>query len=137
MFVDLTGSNAAEPLTQAENSTSNCYPTLPKSNSLTHIAAFNTTGTALVASVVKNLFSITPILTVFFSENGTNASLLHQPEAQLTCLKPVDGLTDAANRSASSGSGDKQGAATSVVPLGSKFAVTSWLILCSVLVFMS
>lgn len=136
MFIDLTGSDASEPLTEAENATSNCYPTLPKSNSLTHVAAFNYTGTSLVESVAKNLFSITPILTLFFPQNGSNASILRQPEAQLTCLKAVDG-TDAENRTASNGANDPDKSSAAAAPLSSEFALPSVLIMVSMLMFVS
>lgn len=129
---DLTGSDASKPLTDAENSTSNCYPTLPKSNSLTHVAAFNTSGTSVADSVVANLFSITPILTVFFPQNQSNAAVVHQPEAQLTCLKAVDG-TDASNKTANDGAKDKDSAA--VMPLRPNFAASSLLIALSMVVF--
>ena len=51
--------------------------------------------------MVKNYFSITPILTVVFPGDG-NSSVVSQPEAQLTCLKTID-LTTA---SAATMSGD-------------------------------
>jgi hypothetical protein len=58
------------------------------------VAAFNRTGSSLVDSVADNIYSITPILTVFFPRNGSNSSLIKEPEARLTCLKSA-GLTDA------------------------------------------
>lgn len=42
---------------------------------------------------MKNFFSITPILTVFFPGNGTAVS---KSEAQLTCLKTIDLTTASA-----------------------------------------
>lgn len=94
MAADLTGSKAPKPFTDAENSTSNCYPTLPKSNSLTRVVSFNTTGTTHPASLIKHLYSIVPILTLFLPQNENSSTLLKQPEARLTCLKGT-GLTDA------------------------------------------
>lgn len=91
----MTGSAAPKPFTEAENFTSNCHPTLPKSNSLTRVAAFNTTGTAKVKSIKENIYSITPVLTVFNPRLKLNSGLLKHPEARLTCLKGV-GETDAA-----------------------------------------
>jgi hypothetical protein len=52
-------------------------------------------GNLDASTLVKNLFSITPILTVFFPGDG-NGSLISQPEAQLTCVKAID-LTTASN----------------------------------------
>lgn len=99
---------------------------------MTHVAAFNTSGTSVADSVVANLFSITPILTVFFPQNQSNAAVVHQPEAQLTCLKAVDG-TDASNKTANDGAKDKDSAA--VMPLRPNFAASSLLIALSMVVF--
>jgi hypothetical protein len=96
----LTGSDAPAPLTEAQNATSNCYPTLPKSNILTRVAAFNTTGTIQFNSTVPNFYRITPILTLFYPTNGDGASVLQEPEALLTCLK-VTGESDAATNTSS------------------------------------
>ena len=94
-FPALTGPNAPQPLSAAENSTSNCYPTLPKSNSLTHVAAFNTTGTLQLATVEAKLYSITPILTVFFPEGNGTTTVFPRPRSQVSCVKSI-GVTDAA-----------------------------------------
>ena len=56
------------------------------------------------STVVKNFFSITPILTVFFPGNGSNG-LVSAQEAQLTCLKAID-LTTASNATQSPDGGD-------------------------------
>jgi hypothetical protein len=73
---------------------------------------------------VKNLFSVTPILTVFFPGNG-NDSLVSQPEAQLTCLKAME-LTTASNVTQSQG--DKGNAAGQLLGRG----VAVWVGLVSV-----
>lgn len=100
-FTALTGPTAPKIITGAQNSTSNCHPTLPKSNSLSLIASINTTSTALDTDIYNNLYRITPILTVFFPRsNGT--AILKQLEAQLTCVKPVGDL-DAPNATADNG----------------------------------
>ena len=59
------------------------------------MAAFNTTGTAKVESIKENIYSITPVLTVFNPRFKSNSALLKHPEARLTCLKGL-GETDAA-----------------------------------------
>lgn len=90
----LNGPTAHQPITAAQNTTSNTLSRIP--NTVTD--QFNAT---------RNLGEdigpwITTILTVFCpvtSANGTIplANVLQQPEAQLTCLKPIDeaGAVDA------------------------------------------
>jgi hypothetical protein len=95
IFEDLTGSDAPKPFTETQNSTTNCHPKLPKSNALTRVAAFNTSGTILAQSIIENIYRITSILIVFFPRNGSVSADLKQPEARLTCLKGV-GETNAA-----------------------------------------
>ncbi|OCL05721.1 hypothetical protein AOQ84DRAFT_390683 [Glonium stellatum] len=96
----LTGPDAPTPLTEAQNATTNCYPTLPKSNLLTRVAAFNTSGTALQNSTVANFYRITPILTLFYPTDGDGDAVLQKPEALFTCLK-VTGETNAATNTSS------------------------------------
>jgi len=60
------------------------------------------------STLVKNFFSITPILTVFFPGGG-NSSLVSQPEAQLTCVKAID-LTTASNATQSPNDQNKNAA---------------------------
>ena len=57
---------------------------------------------------MKNFFGVTPILTVFFSGNGSG-SLVSQSEAQLTCVKTID-LTTASNATTSSTDTNKNAA---------------------------
>lgn len=116
--IDLSGSDAPKPITEAENSTSNCYPTLPKSNSLTRVAAFNTSSTTKINDeTVGIVYGITPILTVFFSENALASASrpLLQPQAQLTCLKVVD-KTDATDATINDGAGDGSAAELVLAP---------------------
>lgn len=87
--IDLTGPNAPHPLTAAENSTSTCYPTLPKTNSLTNVATFNEESSRLLSDQTASIFAIMPILTVFFPKDN-NSKALAGVEASLTCLKPID-----------------------------------------------
>jgi len=108
-----------DPLTSAENSSSNCYPTLPKTNDLTNILSFNTTSDNSAAAITTNLYAITPILTLFYPGNGT---LISKPEAQLTCMK-ANGETDAANSTESStddntGAGAHTGVQVAVLAFG-------------------
>ena len=135
---DLTGSKSPKPVTATENSTSNCYPTLPKSNSLTRVASFNTSGTSQVASVTENLFSIVPILTLFVpTQNQTGSDsdllLLKQPEARLTCLKGT-GFTDAALATMSKTDENKDSAAEGLMAhsklsiLGLAMSFSLWVV---------
>ncbi|KAK3997952.1 hypothetical protein QBC44DRAFT_392361, partial [Cladorrhinum sp. PSN332] len=59
----LTGATAPEPISSSQNSSSNCWPTLPKSNDLTLVETVNTTVSCRL------------------------------PTAQLTCVKVVDSTT--------------------------------------------
>ncbi|MCJ1348804.1 hypothetical protein MMC31_007037 [Peltigera leucophlebia] len=84
------------PITAAENKTSNCWPTIPKSNTLSLVpTSYGGQFPATPSLGEDNGPLITTILTVFYpitSANGTIplANVLQQPEAHLTCLKPID-----------------------------------------------
>jgi hypothetical protein len=113
MIAALFGEGYAQPISEQQNSTSNCWPILPKSDNLTFVESMNTTvspglTTSSVleppdvdfiretfSTLVKNFFSITPILTVFFTSSGSDG-LGSQTGAQLTCVKAID-LTTASN----------------------------------------
>lgn len=105
----LSGTGAPTPISTQQNSTSTCWPALPKADDLTLVDSSNSTvrilgtpwpgarnrrpfsqGNFEAAAIVKKFFSITPILTVFFPGDG-NGSLV-----SLTCVKAVD-LTTASN----------------------------------------
>jgi hypothetical protein len=134
----LSGEGSPQPISGQQNSTSDCWPILPKSDDLTFVASTNTTvspsqspphssqqglthfqGNYDGSAVVKNFFSVTPILTVFFPGNG-NGSLVSRPEAQLTCLKAMD-LTTASNSTQSQS--DKGNAAGQLVGRGAAVLV--------------
>lgn len=88
---------------KAQNTTSNCWPTLPKSNTLSRIPNTVTDQFNATRNLGEDIGPwITTILTVFYPVNSANgtiplANVLQQPEAQLTCLKPIDeaGAVDA------------------------------------------
>lgn len=58
---------------------------------------------------MKNFFSITPILTVFFPSDG-NSTVVSKPEAHLTCLKTID-LTTASNATMTPNDGGEENGA--------------------------
>jgi hypothetical protein len=81
-------------------------------------------GDVYASTLVKNFYSITPILTVFFPSNGSSG-LVSQFEAQLTCVKAID-LSTASNDTL--GQGNKGNAAGQLVGRG----VAVWVGLGSV-----
>jgi hypothetical protein len=78
----LTGSTAPQPITSNENSTSNCWPTLPKTNDLTKVFEYDH-----VANLTEWVpwLGYTPLLTVFASGNATS-----DVEVNPACMKIVD-----------------------------------------------
>lgn len=129
--LDLTGPNAPKPLTPAEQSASTCYPTLPKTNSLTNVASFNGNSSRQLSSQTASIFAVTPILTVFFpKDNSTKA--LGAVEASLTCLKPID-ETGASDATQSPGGPEKPSEAVCMTSklsmLGIAMVVSSFLMI--------
>jgi hypothetical protein len=80
--VALTGSTALQPITSNENSTSNCWPTLPRTNDLTKVFEYDH-----VANLTEWVpwLGYTPLITVFASGNATS-----DIEVDLACMKIVD-----------------------------------------------
>ncbi|KAJ0421247.1 hypothetical protein BJY00DRAFT_300919 [Aspergillus carlsbadensis] len=104
----------AEGISAQRNSSSDCWPVLPKSDRLLQLAEDTATvcllslslhllvspaATSLTNAIQNNytneanlaeVYKITPILTVFTSGSGSgNNSLVDETSAQLTCLKVV------------------------------------------------
>lgn len=82
--------------------------------------------------MAKNLYSITPVLTLFVPQDGTDSTLLKQPEARLTCLKGT-GLTDAAIATMKSTDENKDSAADmmaspKLVALGLAMGFSLWVL---------
>lgn len=86
----LTGSDAPKPPSQAANQSSDCHPTLPKSNNLTHVFGYNDTGTLYADSTYYMLNAVNLVLTMFWSPNASLGESLYTPDPQLTCLWPVE-----------------------------------------------
>ncbi|KAI1392686.1 uncharacterized protein F4822DRAFT_137903 [Hypoxylon trugodes] len=81
----LTGNGAPQPITKQENTTSNCWPIIPKQDSLTLVSEYTVPGSVYADDMEKAQWAITPILTVFYpSDNGT---LVSNTDASLTCVK--------------------------------------------------
>ncbi|KAH7140220.1 hypothetical protein B0J13DRAFT_608645 [Dactylonectria estremocensis] len=81
----LSGSSES-PITTKKNGSSNCWPILPKSDNLNIVASFESNGNTTAESTTRNLFEITPILTVFFPGNGT---LISKVDSQMSCMKSL------------------------------------------------
>ncbi|KAG9239588.1 hypothetical protein BJ875DRAFT_514771 [Amylocarpus encephaloides] len=105
--VPLTGTTAQLPISSSENSTSNCYPTLPKSNVLTRVFSYNITTTNRSKDLSPATLGETPLLTVFYPTS--NNSAMTEPSVQFSCLRTID-LTDASVATMKNGSSEKSGA---------------------------
>ncbi|KAI1122809.1 hypothetical protein F5Y10DRAFT_253289 [Nemania abortiva] len=109
----LTGNGSPQPISAEENSTSTCWPVLPKQYQLTHVTDHTVPGTLLVSDAQKAELSITPILTVFYPRG--DGSVVSDIDASLTCVKVV-GPSRASLDTMSDGSGDDEGSAMSLSP---------------------
>ena len=89
-FPALTGPAAPSPPTEAQNSSSKCHPTLPKSNDLTFIYAYNDTGTVRANTTIPMFRGINLAMSVFWSPDGDVEDALSEPDAHMSCLWPVD-----------------------------------------------
>ncbi|RMJ24987.1 hypothetical protein PHISP_04150 [Aspergillus sp. HF37] len=74
------------PITGPQNSSSSCWPVIPKAYNLAKISEDIALGEPTGTSTLENLYKITPVLTVFSDLRG---SLANKTSAQLTCLKVV------------------------------------------------
>lgn len=71
------------------------------------------------STIDENLYSVTPILTLFWSGNGT---LFTKPEAQFTYIKPVIGPPSSSTNQTANND-DKKSAATLASALGFAFFI--------------
>ncbi|KKZ60235.1 hypothetical protein EMCG_05045 [[Emmonsia] crescens] len=91
--VSLTGSHAPSPPTEAQNSTSNCHPTLPKSNDLTRVFAYNISASAYVNETGPAVLGETPVWSVFWSKGqseGNDDARIENPSVRMVCLRPLE-----------------------------------------------
>lgn len=126
--VALTGPDAKQVITSSDNSTSNCWPTLPKTNDLTkvfeydHVAQLNQTVPWL---------GYTPLINVL-APVGNNTD--KDVEVNLACMKIVDSddfsLGTASNGSRTDeGDGKEGSAATLKIDLmGVALFVSAWIV---------
>ncbi|KAL4994629.1 hypothetical protein BDV10DRAFT_203611 [Aspergillus recurvatus] len=75
-------------ISQSANGSSDCWPVLPKSDNLAQLHDDTTKGNYTEEGNLAEMYKITPILTVFTSNNSTN-SLANNTSASMTCLKVV------------------------------------------------
>ncbi|RAR05497.1 hypothetical protein DDE82_003964 [Stemphylium lycopersici] len=85
----LTGPDAISPPSGSANASSNCHPTLPKSNTLSKGFVYNQTGTYYAASTVSMISGIDLVLTAFWSPEDEVEGALEEPDANAECLWPV------------------------------------------------
>lgn len=78
--VSLTGNDAPQPISEAQNSTSNCWPTLPQSNQLSKAFAYNITTDGDYDTFERALRGISPLLNVWRSGDST--------EFEALCIEP-------------------------------------------------
>ncbi|KAI8949784.1 hypothetical protein F4801DRAFT_385360 [Xylaria longipes] len=83
----LSGNGAPQPLSGDKNSSSTCWPVLPKEYQLTLESEYQTNGSLSVDEGEAALYAITPILTLFFPTG--NQSIVTEADASLSCLKVV------------------------------------------------
>ncbi|THV84005.1 hypothetical protein D6D17_01835 [Aureobasidium pullulans] len=101
--VPLTGSPAPEPISAAENETSNCWPTLPKTNQLLPVWTASIYTSIENDTTIRSGTGTTPVMTIFFAEGNNEKS-----SAELVCLRPVD-LNEKSAETMDDGTSEAQG----------------------------
>ncbi|TKA25714.1 hypothetical protein B0A50_05809 [Salinomyces thailandicus] len=96
--VPLTGSEAPAPINTAQNASSNCWPTLPKSNQLVSVFDFNITLLVSEEAISNADRWITPMMSVWW--NGAGAA-----DANLLCIQPQSIIGAYSEKGASAGGG--------------------------------
>lgn len=123
--VPLTGSSAPEPISTAANQTSNCWPTLPKTNQLVPVWTARIYTSSGNDTTVRSAAGTTPIMTIFFAEGNNEKS-----STELVCLRPIDlnAKSVATMEDGSSGANGMHGVSQWVVILGLTLSVTFVLV---------
>ena len=124
----LTGSSAAKPISQSENSTSNCNPTLPKSNDLTRVASYKISASVYVNETAPALLGETPILSLFWKIGGENGSMVLDPSVRLDCLF----VSDRTTASVKTGFAGESGKGVASTRFGSGFGVLTFVSIAAV-----
>ncbi|KAI0393823.1 hypothetical protein F5Y17DRAFT_430399 [Xylariaceae sp. FL0594] len=82
--IALTGGGSPKPIKSEENSTSTCWPVLPKQNELTHVSDYTLPTSSQGTEAGRGLFYITPILTLFHSKEGLTVTRWGSPRPSTT-----------------------------------------------------
>jgi len=82
----LTGAGAAKPISASENSTSNCHPTIPRSNQLTRVASYKISASVYYNETAPAILGETPVMSFFWKQDGSNSSLIQSPSVNFQCL---------------------------------------------------
>ncbi|CAN9256325.1 unnamed protein product [Alternaria alternata] len=82
--IPLTGKDAPTPPDSTSNASSNCHPTLPKSNDLSYAFGYNASGLGAGTDIV---------ITTFWSPDGNVEGAVSGTDSQLMCLW-INPLTD-------------------------------------------
>ncbi|CAD0018237.1 unnamed protein product [Aureobasidium pullulans] len=123
--VPLTGSLGPEPISVAENQTSNCWPTLPKTNQLLPVWTASIYTSIENDTTIRSGAGTTPVMTIFFAEGNNEKS-----SAELVCLRPVD-LNEKSVETMDDGTSEAQGmhvVSYWLVVLGLTFSATCVLL---------
>lgn len=83
--IALTGADAPEPINSASNASSNCWPTLPKTNELTHLYSYNFSSNESFP-----LFAYSPVMSLFFDTEDSGSGSDRLQESSFHCLKAID-----------------------------------------------
>ncbi|KAI2630302.1 hypothetical protein GGS26DRAFT_104978 [Hypomontagnella submonticulosa] len=127
----LTGDGAPKAIAQQQNSSGNCWPIIPKQDSLTLVSEYTTNGSQLADDQAKAQLAITPIITVFYPES--NGSLVANVDASMTCVK-VMGPPRASLDTISNGTNDPDSGA---VKLSSSYTWASTALALTIAAFIT
>ena len=96
--VVLTGANAPKPISPSANTSSNCWPTLPKTNEITPLYSFNYSTNSSFS-----WFAYSPVMSLFFDTENSASSPDRLRQSSFHCLKATDS-NDFANTIKTNGS---------------------------------
>ncbi|KAI1294343.1 hypothetical protein F5Y03DRAFT_410872 [Xylaria venustula] len=84
--IPLSGTkNVPQPITSKQNSTSTCWPVLPKHNGLSLVNEYSVNLKIDAPEEIGHAFLVTPILTVLYPL--TDKSIIDEPDISMSCLK--------------------------------------------------
>ncbi|KAK0110202.1 hypothetical protein ONS96_001825 [Cadophora gregata f. sp. sojae] len=126
----LTGAGAAEPLSSSENSTSNCHPTILRSNQLTRVASYKISASVYYNETAPATLGETPVMSLFLMQDGTNLSTIESPSVNFQCLFASAMTTVGNNTMTNNGTDDDTSGAGK--RLGATFGILSTVALAAV-----